>query len=365
MKFNVMASRKMIWWDGSAIRGWDSATKKEIPSELRASEFAVDGILHNYIVMGGGSINDIDVRELYEIHDRVYAENPELTKCSITFDDADQSLGDRIKTLALLLDVETSYDGIQDFFVRDEPRTFPLQQFTAYDLADDQYSKSYSFMLKDQYTGVQLEWVDVNDKNKKRYISLALDDYGNVIESESFHPKEIKFLGCGNVTQAMHRARLEFNKLIYQNESVTFNALDGDGSIPRFGDMIRFVEYADEYVVTGEIVGISGNTYTSSAWLGDLQPDVTYWATCTKSNGRVTEWFEITSWDSQSFTTATQIEGAYVADQINSQMGSRFVIRMTAEKDADLYIITDKQPSSDGKVKISCINYDARTYQNI
>jgi hypothetical protein len=219
-------------------------------------------------------------------------------------------------------------------------------------------------MLKDQYTGVQLEWVDVNDKNKKRYISLALDDYGNVIESESFHPKEIKFLGCGNVTQAMHRAKLEFNKLIYQNESVTFNALDGDGSIPRFGDMIRFVEYADEYVVTGEIVGISGNTYTSSAWLGDLQPDVTYWATCTKSNGRVTEWFEITSWDSQSFTTATQMDGAYVADQINSQMGSRFVIRMTAEKDADLYIITDKQPSSDGKVKISCINYDARTYQN-
>lgn len=364
MKFNVMASRKMIWWDGSTIRGWNAVTKTEIPADLRASEFAADGILHNYIVMGGGSVDEIDVDELYAIHDKVYAINPELTKCSITFDDADQALGDRVKTLALLLDIETSYDGIKEFFVRDETRSIVVAQFDAYNLADDQYSKTYSFMLKDQYTGVRLEWVDVSDKNKKRYINLALDNNGNVIESDSFHPKEIKFLGCGNETQAMHRAKLEFNKLIYQNESVTFNVVD-DGFIPRFGDMVRFVEYADEYVVNGEVTGISGNTYTSSAWLGDLEAGVTYWATCTKANGQTTDWVEMVSWNEQSFTTASPMAGAYVADQINSQVGSRFIIRTTAEKEADLYVITDKQPSSDGTVKISCINYDERTYQNV
>lgn len=364
MKFNVMASRKMIWWDGSTIRGWNSSTKTEAPADLRSSEFAADGILHNYIVMGGGSVDEIDVDELYAIHDKVYAINPDLTKCSITFDDADQALGDRVKTLALLLDVDTSYDGIKEFFVRDEPRSIIVAQFDAYNLADDQYSKTYSFMLKDQYTGVRLEWVDVSDKNKKRYINLALDGSGNVIESDSFHPKEIKFLGCGNETQAMHRAKLEFNKLIYQNESVTFNVVD-DGFIPRFGDMVRFVEYADEYVVNGEVVGISGNTYTSSTWLGDLEAGVTYWATCTKANGQTTDWVELTSWNEQSFTTASPMTGAYIADQINSQVGSRFIIRTTAEKEADLYVITDKQPSSDGTVKISCINYDERTYQNV
>ena len=364
MKFNVMASRKMIWWDGSTIRGWNAATRKEIPADLRASELAADGILHNYIVMGGGSVDEIDVDELYAIHNKVYAINPELTKCSITFDDADQALGDRVKTLALLLDVETSYDGIKEFFVRDEPRSIVVAQFDAYNLADDQYSKTYSFMLKDQYTGVRLEWVDVSDKNKKRYINLSLDNNGNVIESDSFHPKEIKFLGCGNETQAMHRAKLEFNKLIYQNESVTFNVVD-DGFIPRFGDMVRFVEYADEYVVNGEVIGISGNTYTSSAWLGDLEAGVTYWATCTKANGQTTDWVELTSWNEQSFTTASPMTGAYIADQINSQVGSRFIIRATTEKEADLYVITDKQPSSDGTVKISCINYDERTYQNV
>lgn len=364
MKFNVMASRKMIWWDGSTIRGWNAATKTEIPADLRSSEFAADGILHNYIVMGGGSVDEIDVDELYAIHDKVYAINPELTKCSITFDDADQALGDRVKTLALLLDVDTSYDGIKEFFVRDEPRSIVVAQFDAYNLADDQYSKTYSFMLKDQYTGVRLEWVDVSEKNKKRYINLALDNNGNVIESDSFHPKEIKFLGCGNETQAMHRAKLEFNKLIYQNESVTFNVVD-DGFIPRFGDMVRFVEYADEYVVNGEVIGISGNTYTSSAWLGDLEAGVTYWATCTKANGQTTDWVELVSWSEQSFTTASPMTGAYVADQINSQVGSRFIIRTTAEKEADLYVITDKQPSSDGTVKISCINYDERTYLNV
>ncbi|MGL4757399.1 MAG: host specificity factor TipJ family phage tail protein [Aeromonadaceae bacterium] len=364
MKFNVMASRKMIWWDGSAIRGWNAVAKAEIPSDLRSSEFAADGILHNYIVMGGGSVDEIDVNELYAIHDKVYSINPEITKCSITFDDADQALGDRVKTLALLLDVETSYDGIKEFFVREEQRGIVVAQFDAYNLADDQYSKTYSFMLKDQYTGVRLEWVDVSEKNKKRYINLALDSNGNVIESDSFHPKEIKFLGCGNETQAMHRAKLELNKLIHQNESVTFNVVD-DGFIPRFGDLVRFVEYADEYVVNGEVIGISGNTYTSSAWLGDLEDGVTYWATCTKANGKTTDWVELASWNAQSFTTTSPMDGAYVADQINSQVGSRFIIRTTAEKEADLYVITDKQPSSDGTVKISCINYDERTYQNV
>lgn len=364
MKFNVMASRKMIWWDGSTIRGWNAATRKEIPADLRSSEFAADGILHNYIVMGGGSVDEIDVDELYAIHDKVYAIDQELAKCSITFDDADQALGDRVKTLALLLDVETSYDGIKEFFVRDEPRSIVVAQFDAYNLADDQYSKTYSFMLKDQYTGVRLEWVDVSDKNKKRYINLALDNSGNVIESDSFHPKEIKFLGCGNEAQAMHRAKLEFNKLIYQNESITFNVVD-DGFIPRFGDMVRFVEYADEYVINGEVIGIYGNTYTSSAWLGDLEAGVTYWATCTKANGQTTDWVELTSWNEYSFTTALPMTGAYVADQIDSQVGSRFIIRTTSEKDADLYVITDKQPSPDGTVKISCINYDERTYQNV
>lgn len=364
MKFNVMASRKMIWWDGYTVRGWNDNTKQEISSDLRSSEFAADGILHNYIVMGGGPIDEIDIEELYAIHDKVYAIDPELSKCSITFDDADQALGDRVKTLALLLDVETSYDGIKEFFVRDESRDVVVAQFDAYNLADDQYSKTYSFMLKDQYTGVRLEWVDVNDKNKKRYINLALDSSGNVIESDSFHPKEIKFLGCGNETQAMHRAKLEFNKLIYQNESVTFNVVD-DGFIPRFGDMVRFVEYADEYVVNGEVIGISGNTYTSSAWIGDLEVGTTYWATCTKANGQTTDWVELVSWDDYSFTTSSPMTGAYVADQIDTQVGSRFIIRTTAEKEADLYVITDKQPSSDGTVKISCINYDDRTYQNV
>ncbi len=364
MKFNVMASRKMIWWDGSTVRGWNDSTKKEIPADLRASEFAADAIIHNYIVMGGGSINEIDADELYGIHDKVYAISPELTKCSITFDDADQALGDRVKTLALLLDVDTSYDGIREFFVRDEPRDVIVAQFDAYNLADDQYSKTYSFMLKDQYTGVILEWVDVDDKNKKRYINLTLDNNGNVVQGDSFHPKEIKFLGCGNETQAMHRARLEFNKLIYQNESVTFNVVD-DGFIPRFGDMVRFVEYADEYVVNGEVIGISGSTYTSSAWLGDLEAGVTYWAACTKASGQTTDWVELTSWDGYSFTTTSPMTGSYVADQIDSQVGSRFIIRTTAEKEADLYVITDKQPSSDGTVKISCINYDERTYQNV
>lgn len=53
--------------------------------------------------MGGNTVDGIDVEGLYEIHDALYAQNPELVRCSVTFDDKDQSLGDRIVNTANLM----------------------------------------------------------------------------------------------------------------------------------------------------------------------------------------------------------------------------------------------------------------------
>ena len=361
MKFNVMASRKMVWWDGSTIKGWDAANGVEIPADLRSSEFVADAILHNYIVMGYGNPSEIDIAGLYAIHDKVYAINPSFVKCSITFDDSDQSLGDRVKTLALLMDVETSYDGISEFFVRDEARSMVVAQFDAHTMADDGFSTTYSFLLEDQYTGVKLEWVDVSNKNKKRYVNLKLDGSGNIITGTSFHPKEITFLGCGNQAQAEHRATLEFKKLIYQNQSASFTVFD-DGFIPRYGELVRFVDYADVYAQTGEILGISGNTYETSSTLEQLVAGNEYFVTCNSSTGRGSDWVLITAWDGYSFTTETPLVGAYVADGNSIQVGSRYVIRTTEERDSDLFVVAQKTPSSDGTVQIDCVNYDGRIY---
>lgn len=361
MKFNVMASRRMIWWDGAQIKGWDSINGVEIPADLRSSEFVADAILHNYIVMGYGSPAEIDIAGLYAIHNKVYAINPNFTKCSITFDDADQSLGDRVKTLALLMDVETSYDGISEFFVRDEARSMVVAQFDAHTMADDGFSTTYSFLLEDQYTGVKLEWVDVANKNKKRYVNLKLDGSGNIVTGTSFHPKEITFLGCGNQAQAEHRALLEFKKLIYQNQSASFTVFD-DGFIPRYGELVRFVDYADVYAQTGEILNISGNTYETSSTLEQLVAGNEYFVTCNSSTGRGSEWVMITSWDNYSFTTETPLVGAYVANGNSVQVGSRYVIRTTEERDSDLFVVAQKTPSSDGTVQIDCVNYDGRIY---
>lgn len=361
MKFNVMASRRMIWWNGAQIKGWDAVNGVEIPADLRSSEFVADAILHNYIVMGYGNPAEIDISGLYAIHDKVYAINPNFVKCSITFDDADQSLGDRVKTLALLMDVETSYDGISEFFVRDEARSLVVAQFDAHTMADDGFSTTYSFLLEDQYTGVKLEWVDVANKNKKRYVNLKLDGSGSIVTGTSFHPKEITFLGCGNQSQAEHRALLEFKKLIYQNQSASFTVFD-DGFIPRYGELVRFVDYADVYAQTGEILGISGNTYETSSTLEQLVAGNEYFVTCNSSTGRGSDWVPITAWDDYSFTTEAPLVGAYVADGNSIQVGSRYVIRTTEERDSDLFVVAQKTPSSDGTVQIDCVNYDGRIY---
>lgn len=367
MKFNVMASRKMIWWDGSTVRGWNATTKTEIPSDMRASQFCSDAILHNWIVMGGNTVDGIDVVWLYEIHDALYAQNPELVRCSVTFDDKDQSLGDRIVTIANLMRCETSFDGDKYYFVRDEPRSVVVAQFDGNNIASDGFSHTHSFLVADQVTGIKLQWVDVEAKNKKRYIYLTLDSNGNIIEGQSAHPNEIEFTGCCNSTQAYDRAYYEMRRLIYRNLTVQFDTFN-EGFIPRHGDLVRYVDYANEYMFNGEIMSITINnngsvTYTTSAVI-ELEDGVTYSAICNNSSGAADTdgWETVTAWTRNSFTVAAPLDGAFIANGDDIRIGSRYIISKLVEKSANLFLMTKKEPNSDGTINIELQNYDERVY---
>lgn len=367
MKFNVMAARKTIWWDGSTVRGWNATTKEEIPSDMRSSQFCADAILHNWIVVGGNTIDGIDVVGLYEIHDALYAEDPELVRCSLTFDDKDQTLGDRIATIAALMRCEVSDDGDGYYFVRDEPRSVVVAQFDGHNIASDGFSQTYSFLVADQVTGIKLQWVDVEDKNKKRYIYLTLDSNGNIIEGQSAHPTEIEFTGCGNSTQAYNRAYYEMRKLMYRNLTVQFDTFN-DGFIPRHGDLVRYVDYANEYVFNGEILAITVNidgsvTYITSAEI-ELETGVVYSAICNKTTGAadVDGWGTVTAWTKNSFTVDSALDGAFIANSDDIQIGSRYIISKLTEKSANLFLMTKKEPNSDGTINIELQNYDERVY---
>lgn len=367
MKFNIMASRKMIWWDGSTVRGWNATTKTEIPSDMRASQFCADAILHNWIVMGGNTVDGIDVEGLYDIHDALYAQNPELVRCSVTFDDKDQSLGDRIVTIANLMRCETSFDGDKYYFVRDEPRSVVVAQFDGNNIASDGFSHTHSFLVADQVTGIKLQWVDVEEKNKKRYIYLTLDANGNIIEGQSAHPNEIEFTGCCNSTQAYDRAYCEMRKLIYRNITVQFDTFN-EGFIPLHGDLVRYVDYANEYMFNGEIMSITVNndgsaTYTTSAVI-ELEDGVTYSAICNNSSGAADAdgWETVTAWTLNSFTVEFPLDGAFIANGDDIRIGSRYIISKLVEKSADLFLMTKKEPNSDGTINIELQNYDERVY---
>lgn len=367
MKFNVMSSRKMIWWDGTTVRGWNATTREEIPSDMRSSQFCADAILHNWIVMGGNTVDGIDVVGLYGIHNALYAQNPELVRCSLTFDDKDQSLGDRIVTIAALMRCDVSFDGDKYYFVRDEPRSIVVAQFDGMNIASDGFSQTYSFLVADQITGIKLQWVDVEDKNKKRYIYLTLDNNGNIIEGQSKHPTEIEFTGCCNSTQAYDKAYYEMRKLIYRNLTVQFDTFN-DGFIPRHGDLVRYVDYANEYLFNGEIMAITVNidgsvTYTTSAEI-ELETGTTYSAICNKSTGAadVNGWETITEWTKNSFTVDVPLNGAFIANNDDIQIGSRYIISKLTEKSANLFLMTKKEPNSDGTINIELQNYDERVY---
>jgi hypothetical protein len=156
-------------------------------------------------------------------------------------------------------------------------------------------------------------------------------------------------------------------RLIYRNLTVQFDTFN-EGFIPRHGDLVRYVDYANEYMFNGEIMSITINndgsaTYTTSAVI-ELEDGVTYSAICNNSSGAADTdgWETVTAWTRNSFTVAVALDGAFIANGDDVRIGSRYIISKLVEKSANLFLMTKKEPNSDGTINIELQNYDERVY---
>lgn len=353
MKFNCIAERKVITVNS------DGTTNNSLTKSRRIC----DSVAHHMIVDGSVSPSKIDLKGLVDIQNTITPES--FGYFDYTFDDANVPLGDRITTMCDVGRILVNREGSKYVFVRDEAQPAPVAVFDRRTTAGAEYNLTISPTNTDGKDCVQVEWVDVDDSNTKRYINVSWDSTLNKPKhGYGINARKVTLNGCSNYEQALDRAELEMRKLVYQREYVTDTALN-DAEYTWRGDMVRWIDVADVGVSSGEIVGYdaaNGIYYTSDEC--DFSDNLAqYKVAITDQFGYASAFFTAVAVSGKNKAFQAIAGNPIIADGITTQLGSRFLLVKSTEVDKHEFILASKRPNGDGTFSIELVQYDSRIYE--
>lgn len=355
LKFNVEATRKTISYNRNT---------KQIDYTLKPSRSFADAVLHQFVAVFGRDPNELDLDSLYAIDERLKTCNERLGYFDFSFDDIDVSLGQRIETICNAARVYVYRDGQKWRFARNEEKLRPVAMFNSLNLvkSDTGGTVQKKSSLPSTFDGVQVEYIDsskdrAKGTDKKAYIDLRIVN-NQIIKGCAFRPNKLQLSGCRNFEQAMNRAQLEIRHLIYERTLIEDEVIN-DANLVDKGDLVLWSDTYDETIVSGEIIRIDNKTFYVDQEL-TLDPNKKYRVAITNKGGYPSNWISITSHNKNSFVA--DYADAYVANNIDIQCGSIFIITETISEEPTEFILTKKQ-FNNGVYHVNLTNYDSRIYE--
>lgn len=355
LKFNVEATRKTISYNRYT---------KQIDYTLKPSRSFADAVLHQFVAVFGRDPNELDLDSLYAIDERLKIFNERLGYFDFSFDDIDVSLGQRIETICNAARVYVYRDGQKWRFARNEEKLRPVAMFNSLNLvkSDTGGTVQKKSSLPSTFDGVQVEYIDSSKDrpkgtDKKAYIDLRIVN-NQIVKGCAFRPNKLQLSGCRNYEQAMNRAQLEIRRLIYERTLIEDEVIN-DANLVDKGDLVLWSDTYDETIVSGEIIRIDNKRFYVDHEL-TLDPNKKYRVAITNKGGYPSNWINITSHDKNSFVA--DYSDAYVANNIDIQCGSIFIITETISEEPTEFILTKKQ-FNNGVYHVNLTNYDSRIYE--
>lgn len=353
LKFNCIAERKVISVNSDGT----------INNTLAKSRRICDSVAHHMIIDGNVSPSKIDLKGLVDIQNAITPAS--FGYFDYTFDDANVPLGDRITTMCDVGRILVNREGSKYVFVRDEAQSAPVAVFDRRTTAGAEYNLTISPTNTDGKDCVQVEWVDVNDSNTKRYINVSWDSTLNKPKHGfGYNARKVTLNGCSNYEQALDRAELEMRKIVYQREFVTDTALN-DAEYTWRGDRVRWIDVADVGVSSGEIVGydaVNGIYYTGEEC--DFSDALAqYKVAITDQYGYASAFVTAFAVTGKNKAFEASAGAPVISDGITTQLGSRFFLVKSTEVDKHDFILASKRPNGDGTFSIELVQYDSRIYE--
>lgn len=346
-KYNALVTRYTISYDLDA---------QQIDYNLRPSRSFADAVAHTWLVMGNQPVSSIDLYGLYSIAEGLPDER--LGYFDYTFDDENDSLGDRVQAICNAASVTAYWDDGVLTFTRDQKVTHPASVFNRANMKTDEYKITYEATLPGGYDGVQVSYVHPTTNNKT-YINYRVLN-GAIVEQEAENPSKMEIVGFRNEYQARERALRETKRLIYSR--VKMNAKVFEDGIIQVGSVIQMPDIYDSNQQQGYITGRSGNSFDTSepiAFTGSM------YVLVTDSLGNPTLRYPATARadTKYGFTAAIPNIQLNIWNGDTVQLPSRYLIATVDELDSQLWTVNSIKPNTDNTVSLTVAEYSDAIYQ--
>lgn len=346
-KYNALVTRQTISYN---------LTTQTVDYTLRPSRSFADAVAHTWLVMGGQPESSIDLYGLYSIAESLPDER--LGYFDYTFDDENDSLGDRVQAICNAASVMAYWDDGVLTFTRDQKVDYPAAVFNRANMKTDEYKMTYETTLPGGYDGVQVSYVHPTTNNKT-YINYRVLN-GAIVEQEAENPNKLEIVGFRNEYQARERALRETKRLIYSR--VKMNAKVFEDGIIQVGSVIQMPDIYDSNQQQGYITGRSGNDFDTSepiTFTGSM------YVLVTDSLGNPTlRYSAMPRGDTKyGFTAVIPNIQLNIWNGDTVQLPSRYLIATVEELDSQLWTVSSIKPNTDNTVSLTVAEYSDNIYQ--
>ncbi|WP_336984169.1 host specificity factor TipJ family phage tail protein, partial [Cedecea sp. VD21] len=322
---------------------------------LRASRSFADAVAHTWLIMGEQSVSSIDLYGLYSIAESL--PDNRLGYFDYTFDDENDSLGDRVQAICNAASVIAYWDDGVLTFTRDQKVVHPAAVFNRANMKTDEYKMTYEATMPGGYDGVQVSYVHPATNNKT-YINYRVLN-GVIVEQESENPNKLEIVGFRNEYQARERALRETKRLIYSR--VKMNAKVFEDGIMQVGSVVQIADIYDSNQQQGYITGRTGNNFDTSE---PITFTSSMYVLVTDNLGNPTLRYPATPRNDTKygFTAAIPSIQLNIWNGETVQLPSRYLIATVEELDSQLWTVNSIKPNTDNTVSLSVAEYSDLIY---
>ncbi|WP_446029066.1 host specificity factor TipJ family phage tail protein [Lelliottia amnigena] len=345
-KYNALVTRQTI--------SYNLATQA-VDYTLRPSRSFADAVAHTWLIMGEQQVSSIDLYGLYSIAESL--PDARLGYFDYTFDDENDSLGDRVQAICNAASVMAFWDDGVLTFTRDQKVDYPAAVFNRANMKTDEYKISYEATLPGGYDGVQVSYVHPTTNNKT-YINYRVLN-GEIVEQEAENPNKLEIVGFRNEYQARERALRETKRLIYSR--VKMNAKVFEDGIIQVGSVIQMPDIYDSNQQQGYLKGRSGNAFDTSepiTFSGEM------FVLVTDSLGNPTYRYPASPRPDTSYGFIASVPDIdlnfWDGDEV--QLPSRYLIASVEELDSQLWTVNSIKPNPDNTVSLTVAEYSDNIY---
>lgn len=310
--------------------------------------------MHTDPYFGRRTVDTIDVDALYDVQQQIldYFGDVRAIEVGYTFDNNSTTYEEGLQTICGPVNVMPYQVGSVLNFWPELPQQQSSMQFGHAFKVPDTDKRTRSFGPNKDYTGVQVKYYDHDEKS---YLYITKGDSTNV--------NKIDLLACQSAWLANVRANREYNKLLYQRitHECTTQSI-GLQAAP--GMRVDMIDNTRTKQMEGVIVGVDGLIlYLSDPVTINSGSD--YSITLTHTLGTL-ENIPITAGEDEfsvvmAYPPSEDIYTGWLRDR------TAYVIRSDDERSKLAMLVQSMEPfgrDNNYQVGLTCINYDARYYQD-